>query len=540
MQGTRLGNWVIDQELGHGGMGRVYLAHREPPAPPTEGLPNRAAVKVLAAELAREDGFLQRFQREINALRLLDHPNIVRFYDAGEGDGRHYYAMEYIPGRNFEEVLHERGRLPWPEVLDVALQVCPALKHAHDHGVIHRDLKTQNLLRTDDGVVKLSDFGVAKVFAARHLTATGGLVGTAEYISPEQASGKPVTPRSDLYSFGVVLYTLLTGREPFQGDTVLDLMHKHRYAQFDPPKKLVIDLPRFLDEIVCSLLEKDPAKRPANALVLQRHLESFRRKMERKEQHTVVSAQNDVTKVDGAAAAPDKGPGPATLVSQLVRDELERQQAPGPLGRFVNRPAVLIALFATCVGLLAWGLWPLNATGLFERGAKLMQSDDASDWETAWDKYFEPLEQKYPNHPYGEQLEEFRQRLDDAKAERQARAAGTASEAQRFYLQGKRFRKEGNLAAAERTWQDLLTTFQGVASEQRWVRLAEKGLVDLRGKMPPPDQRWATVREALQRSRRLPKDEAEKVWQAIEGLYRDDPSAEPIRQEIHKYRAGKE
>src|SRR5205823_1614127 len=162
----------IERELGHGGMGRVYLALREPPSPATEGLPNRAAVKVLAAELAREEGFRHRFQREIDALRLLDHPNIVHFYEAGEHDGRHYYAMEYVGGRNFEEILRERGRLPWRDVLDIALQLCPALKHAHDHGIIHRDLKTQNLLRADDGTCKLTDFGVAKVFAGRHLTAT--------------------------------------------------------------------------------------------------------------------------------------------------------------------------------------------------------------------------------------------------------------------------------------------------------------------------------------------------------------------------------
>src|SRR6185312_13743536 len=148
-----------------------------------------------------------------------------------------------VEGQNLEDLLLEHKRLGWKEVLDIALQVCPALKHVHDHGIIHRDIKPPNLLRTPAGRIKLTDFGIAKVFASTHLTATGGVVGTAEFLSPEQASGKPVTKRSDLYSFGVVLYTLVTGRTPFEGPTFLDLLHKHRYAQFDKPQRLVPELP---------------------------------------------------------------------------------------------------------------------------------------------------------------------------------------------------------------------------------------------------------------------------------------------------------
>ena len=219
------------------------------------------AIKVLGPELATEVGFLQRFQREVDALHLLNHPNIVRFYESGAQDGRYFYAMEYVAGKNFEELL-DGGRLPWREVLDMALQVVPALKHAHDHGIIHRDLKPQNLMRDEAGVVKLADFGVAKVFASRQLTATGGIVGTAEYVSPEQASGKPVTPRSDLYSLGVVLYLLLTGRLPFKGGSIIELIHQHRYAQFDEPAKFVDDLPHDLNTVVCASWRRTPPSGP--------------------------------------------------------------------------------------------------------------------------------------------------------------------------------------------------------------------------------------------------------------------------------------
>ena len=208
MIGENLGKWRIFKELGRGGMGRVYLAQEEATG-------RQAALKVLAPELAQDVGFLQRFQREIETLSQLTHPNIVRFYESGFENGHYFYAMEYVDGQSLDEGLLAQKRMPWRDVLDIALQLCPALRHVHDHGVIHRDLKPSNIIRTAAGHVKLMDFGIAKIFAGSHLTATGGVVGTAEYISPEQASGKPVTKRSDLYSFGVVLYTLLVGRPPF-------------------------------------------------------------------------------------------------------------------------------------------------------------------------------------------------------------------------------------------------------------------------------------------------------------------------------------
>src|ERR1019366_3668537 len=203
MIGDRLGKWVIFKELGRGGMGRVYLAQEELTS-------RQAAIKVLATELAQEIGFLQRFQREIETLGKLEHPNIVRFYEAGFENGLYFYAMEYVEGLNLDQILEEQSRFLWKDVLNIALQVAPALKHVHDHGVIHRDIKPSNLILNAQGQIKLTDFGIAKVFAATHLTSTGGIVGTAEFLSPEQAAGKVVGKRSDLYCLGCVLYMLLT------------------------------------------------------------------------------------------------------------------------------------------------------------------------------------------------------------------------------------------------------------------------------------------------------------------------------------------
>ncbi len=358
MIGARLGKWAIFKELGRGGMGHVYLAQEELTG-------RQAALKVLAAELAQEVGFLHRFQREITALSQLDHPGIVRFFESGFEDGHYFYAMEYIEGQSLDEILLAQGPLPWAEVLDIAVQICPALRHVHDHGIIHRDIKPPNIMRTPEGVIKLTDFGIAKIFASQHLTATGGVIGTAEFLSPEQAAGKPVTKRSDLYSLGVVFYTLLTGRTPFEGTTFLDLLHKHRYGQFDPPRRIVPAIPYEIDELVCQLLEKDPDKRPPDCQVLGRQLQSMRRKLERKSQPTAVGMAPDVTVVENKDNFElSAQTGPATLMSQLVRAEVDRLNAANPLARLLNRVWVLVPLLVLCVGLIVWSFWPLDRDAL--------------------------------------------------------------------------------------------------------------------------------------------------------------------------------
>jgi serine/threonine-protein kinase len=523
MLGERLGNWVISKELGRGGMGRVYLAQEELGG-------RQAAVKVLAVELAQDAGFLHRFQREIEALRRLDHPHIVKFYEAGCEHGQYYYAMEYLDGQSLEDVLHAQGRLPWQEVLDIAAQLCPALKHAHDHGIIHRDLKPPNLLRTPAGVVKLTDFGIAKVFAGMHLTATGGVVGTAEYLSPEQAAGKPATKRSDLYSLGVVLYTLLTGRTPFEGKTHLELLHKHCYAQFDRPQKLVALLPYEVDELVCQLLEKDPAARPADALVLGRQVDSIRRKLERKGRLTDPGPPQEATVAENQLPAAGFGPGPATMMSRLMREELARQNQPGGVSRLVNRVWVLLPALLLCVSGIVWAFWPASAATLFRQGAELMAQDDPAAWAQAWQEYFQPLNERYPDHPYQDDVARFRRQIDTARQ---------PNEARRLYLEGKRLLAEGQPAAAGRLWKSLITVFEGIDSAQPWVARARNDLTEL--DHPPQDaERLAQVRAALERANALrdqgKRQEAERIWDAIENLYRDDPAARDLLTDVHKAR----
>jgi serine/threonine-protein kinase len=539
MIGSRLGKWIIEKELGRGGMGQVFLAHDE------SG--QRAAVKLLAAELAQESGFLQRFQREIDVLGQLNHPNIVRLYESGNQDGHYFFAMEYVEGESFEQILARQGRVPWQEVLDAALQICPALKHAHDRGIIHRDLKPPNLLRTPAGVVKLTDFGIAKVFAAGQLTSTGGVVGTAEYLSPEQAAGKIATRRSDLYCLGVVFYTLVTGRTPFEGRTAADLLHKHLYSQFDRPQKVVPEIPPDLDNIICQLLEKEPSRRPPDSLVLYRQFERLQRKMERKSQRTLLIENSEATVAEHAESEPpEDNPGPATLMSRLMRQELEQQKQGNVLSQWLSRPWVLVPLFLLCVGILIWRLWlepRPSPDRLFEQGSALMASDNPAEWDKGWNDYLAPLRSNYPDYRH-EEVEGYAQQFKEGEALRRALArfkeSGPASAAQRFYQRGLALCQQGDGEGARRIWQNVVRTFGGVASERPWVRLSEDGLRGLGTATSSSKHADDAVEQALQQAQRWrdqgQRDKAENVWKGLEELYRGDPSGEWVLQEIARDR----
>ena len=201
----QLGPYRIVRTIGRGGMGAVYSGiHVE--------TGQRVAVKVLSTVLAENDRFRERFQIEIETLKKLSHENIVQLFGFGEHDGHLFYSMELVEGRNLQQELKTGRRFKRSEAIAIGTQICHALKHAHDHGVIHRDLKPSNLLYTIDEHLKLTTFVIAKLFGSSHMTADGSALGTADYMSPEQAAGKPVTARTDLYSLGGVLCALVSGR----------------------------------------------------------------------------------------------------------------------------------------------------------------------------------------------------------------------------------------------------------------------------------------------------------------------------------------
>lgn len=264
----RLGPYRLEKTLGRGGMGAVFLGVHD-----TTG--DKAAVKVLAPNLADDAVFRERFKSEVQTLKQLLHPNIVKLHGFGEEDGHLYYVMEYVPGRNLQDELAAGRRFTWREVTRLGVQIAQALKHAHDRGVVHRDLKPANLLLTDDDQIKLTDFGIAKLYGGTHVTADGSVMGTADYMSPEQARGKQVTSRCDLYSLGSVLYALLTGKPPFAGKSLTEVIHNLMQEKPIALRRLAPDTPAELEAIVLQLLEKDPQKRIPTAIAVANRLKAM-------------------------------------------------------------------------------------------------------------------------------------------------------------------------------------------------------------------------------------------------------------------------
>jgi eukaryotic-like serine/threonine-protein kinase len=268
MQLEQLGPYRLSRRLGRGGMGTVFEGLNVETAQP-------AAVKVLNPHLAVEEGFRERFEIEIETLKKLKHPNIVRLYGFGQQDGVIFYAMELVHGTNLEDELQAGRRFNWRETTSLGIKLARALQHAHDHGVVHRDLKPANLLITPEGDVKLADFGIARLFGNTRLTSAGGLVGTAEYMAPEQADGRAITPQCDLYSLGGVLFAMLAGRPPFSGASLPEVLQLHRFALPPPVSRFAPDVPSELAEIIARLLSKDPVARGTNARFVAKQLSAM-------------------------------------------------------------------------------------------------------------------------------------------------------------------------------------------------------------------------------------------------------------------------
>ena len=254
--------YELEELIGGGGMADVYKAR--------DCLLNRpVAVKILHEEFKQDKEFVDKFQREAQAAARLSHPNIVNIYDVGVADGDHYIVMEYVPGRTLKDRIRQEGHLSVSESLRVAREIAEALAHAHANNLVHCDIKPHNILMMADGHAKVADFGIARAVTESTMTYSGNVIGSVHYFSPEQAKGTMITPKSDVYSLGVVLYEMLTGKLPFTGDNPVSIAVKHLQEEPVPVRQIDPAIPPGVEAIVSKAMSKDPAMRPTSAELVQ-------------------------------------------------------------------------------------------------------------------------------------------------------------------------------------------------------------------------------------------------------------------------------
>ncbi|MEZ6144164.1 MAG: protein kinase [Planctomycetaceae bacterium] len=338
----------MKERLGEGGMGVVYRARYV-----VKDID--VAVKMLPDDVTNPV-VLARFEREVELLKSLQHPNIVRSFGGVCEDKRRFYAMELMSGGSLEDMLQERGKLPWELVIEYGKQMCAALDYLHKNGVIHRDLKPANFLIDQQGTLKLSDFGLASVLASRRITTAGKTAGTLLYMAPEQIRGGDITPQTDLYALGCVLFELLTGKPPYVGETPAATMHMHCRADVPRITPLALDCPAALEQLVMQLLAKEPADRPTDALTVARQLGLVTSRV------TVVSKPRPIDS-DSFKRSPSSSRSTEESQYKETRD-LERVVS----GRASKWPLLLSLL---CIaGLLVWGF------GLQETAAKAARAEE--------------------------------------------------------------------------------------------------------------------------------------------------------------------
>jgi beta-lactam-binding protein with PASTA domain/tRNA A-37 threonylcarbamoyl transferase component Bud32 len=336
------GRYHILDRIAAGGMGEVFRAR-------DAVLDREVAIKVLHRSLAGDQGFVERFRREARAAAGISHPNIVNVHDWGAVDGIYYMVMEYVRGRALRDLVNAEGRLAPAQAAEVLRQTLLALDHAHRRGIVHRDVKPENILVTTDGVVKVADFGLARAFADGRQTQAGTVTGTVQYLAPEQIRGEPADPRSDLYSLGIVAFELLTGRLPFTGETAMAIAYKHLSDRVPRPSALVPDIPQDMDAFVASATERDRELRPESAAEMRRDLESIARELTAARPLDEVVAE--ATPLVTLPAGPDGDETEPEAATTTVTIRAERG-ARRRLRRFLGTVLVIGALAAA-----AWGAW---------------------------------------------------------------------------------------------------------------------------------------------------------------------------------------
>ena len=371
--------YEVVSKLGSGGMADVYLAE-------DRLLGRQVALKVLFPRYANDEQFVERFRREASSAASLNHPNIVQIYDRGEAEGTYYIAMEYLEGRSLKDIILKYAPLSPDLVVSISTQIVEALRFAHRRDIIHRDIKPQNIIVDSEGRVKVTDFGIARAGSASTMTEAGSILGTAHYLSPEQATGQPVEAASDLYSLGVVMYEMVTGKLPFNGDNPVGIAMQHVHDQPAPPRSIVADVPENLEAVILRSLGKTPIQRYLTAQAMLDDLERVRDGEPVTLPSTYLEQTTRVmTPAAAAAAAAAAAGNQTTQIKRRLTDEFEPvadPYSPEPARRPSVWPWLLVIVLILALGGAAYAIFsnwgntagPMAAVpsvvGLTEQAAK--------------------------------------------------------------------------------------------------------------------------------------------------------------------------
>jgi serine/threonine-protein kinase len=488
--GEKLGSFRLEEVLGSGAMGVVFRGTHE-----TTGRP--VAVKIVHAELSQKGKVFDRFEREAEILKQFRHPHIVRWLAWGRFRGTSYFAMEYVDGPTLERILQDRGELPWREVVELGIQLCDALHYAHELNVVHRDLKPSNLMITPEGTLKLTDFGIAKdLDRTTQLTAPGRTLGTAAYMAPEQIRGTPaVSHKTDLYALGVLFYQMLTGKPPFEGASAVVLMHCHLNEPPPRPSDKVEQIPKELDDLVVKLMAKAPADRPWDAVAVGQILKDLRERDEAGQPIPMVWPEPGSARSNPSRAP--VGVPPSVARRKRARETAAAETGPIWLSRGVLETSGLVALLVAIGGFIGYWLWPPSAEYLHRQAVALMASSHRSDWITAQDDYVEPLERRFPDHPYKDEIKQWREKIELDEAEGRARSLSSRvktpfsiphTDGENKYVTfdtlASKAEQEGNEVGATNYWREMSRVLKADdRDERKWVLLANKRADELEARV---------------------------------------------------------
>ncbi len=322
MKGQKISDrYQVIKSIGEGGMANVYLAY-------DTILDRNVAIKLLRGDLASDEKFVHRFQREALSASSLNHPNIVEVYDVGEDSGNYYIVMEYIEGKHLKDLIKKRGKLTTSEVVDIMMQITDGMSVAHDSYIIHRDIKPQNIMILENGLVKITDFGIAMAMNATQLTQTNSVMGSVHYLPPEQANGKGSSLQSDIYSMGIVMYELLTGKLPFKGDNAVEIALKQLREPMPDIKEELPSIPNSIANIILRATAKNPKNRYTDAREMHEDLKTCMedaRAREAKVQFKYPEHNLDDTKVTKASKVKQKESGEDAIAKQITKNDLKKQ-----------------------------------------------------------------------------------------------------------------------------------------------------------------------------------------------------------------------